>query len=384
MAVLQFGFDGNAANPHHPNGIQADQIVYTGTHDNNTTCGWWETLDAKVQRRVRGLMMPDETPTSAMIRLACESGGAMAMLPLQDLLELGTSARMNTPGTHQNWSWSFAWSDLNAQECFTVNIITPFLIATLMPPIAYFTAEIGLWSELHTYSGGLGVLAGDHVKSAADARLPLVAMSLLYREGYGRQHLDKPGTNRNLTHPSTRPSTSPTREKPSSYRWTAPRCTPPYGRPMWSGSQATSSPCISLTPSIPTTRRSSSGWGPIVRWRRQHAVRQEYLLGVGAFVPSKRSATTSPACTSTKGTARLPCSKCCAKVGAERNSLNERCSPPTHPFRPATTALTGRWFETSSVICSRTMPKPWSGTQGIPRKGVVVPCPTSPSPSQPR
>ncbi|MEC8151899.1 MAG: 4-alpha-glucanotransferase, partial [Candidatus Thermoplasmatota archaeon] len=113
MAVLQFGFDGNATNPHQPNGIQADQNVYTGTHDNNTTRGWWETLDAKVQRRVRGLMMPDETPTSAMIRLACESGGAMAMLPLQDLLELGASARMNTPGTHQeNWSWRFAWSDL--------------------------------------------------------------------------------------------------------------------------------------------------------------------------------------------------------------------------------------------------------------------------------
>ena len=62
-----------------------------------------------------------------------------------------------------------------------------------MPPIAYFTAEIGLWSELHTYSGGLGVLAGDHVKSAADAGLPLVGMSLLYREGYGRQHLDAHG-----------------------------------------------------------------------------------------------------------------------------------------------------------------------------------------------
>jgi alpha-glucan phosphorylase-like protein len=59
--------------------------------------------------------------------------------------------------------------------------------------MAYFTAEIGLWSELHTYSGGLGVLAGDHVKSAADVGLPLVGMSLLYREGYGRQHLDDQG-----------------------------------------------------------------------------------------------------------------------------------------------------------------------------------------------
>ena len=59
--------------------------------------------------------------------------------------------------------------------------------------VGYFTAEIGLWSELHTYSGGLGVLAGDHVKSAADAELELVGVTLLYREGYGRQHIDSKG-----------------------------------------------------------------------------------------------------------------------------------------------------------------------------------------------
>ena len=52
-----------------------------------------------------------------------------------------------------------------------------------MGVVGYFTAEIGLWSELHTYSGGLGVLAGDHVKSAADAKIPLVGVTLLYRKG---------------------------------------------------------------------------------------------------------------------------------------------------------------------------------------------------------
>ena len=62
-----------------------------------------------------------------------------------------------------------------------------------MGVVGYFTAEIGLWSELHTYSGGLGVLAGDHVKSAADAEIPLVGVTLLYRKGYGRQHLDENG-----------------------------------------------------------------------------------------------------------------------------------------------------------------------------------------------
>ena len=48
--------------------------------------------------------------------------------------------------------------------------------------VGYLTAEIGLWSELHTYSGGLGVLAGDHVKSAADAEIDLVGITLLYRD----------------------------------------------------------------------------------------------------------------------------------------------------------------------------------------------------------
>ena len=62
-----------------------------------------------------------------------------------------------------------------------------------MPVVGYFTAEIGLWSQLHTYSGGLGVLAGDHVKSAADANIPLVGVTLLYHQGYARQHIDDSG-----------------------------------------------------------------------------------------------------------------------------------------------------------------------------------------------
>ena len=59
--------------------------------------------------------------------------------------------------------------------------------------IGYFSAEIGLESDLPTYSGGLGVLAGDHVKSAADAEIDLVAVTLLYRKGYCLQKLDQMG-----------------------------------------------------------------------------------------------------------------------------------------------------------------------------------------------
>ena len=72
-------------------------------------------------------------------------------------------------------------------------------------PVAYLSAEIGLHSDLHTYSGGLGVLAGDHVKSAADASIDLVGVSLLYRQGYGRQHLDSTG-NQTETYPEIDPS----------------------------------------------------------------------------------------------------------------------------------------------------------------------------------
>lgn len=74
-----------------------------------------------------------------------------------------------------------------------------------MSAIGYFTAEIGLWSELHTYSGGLGVLAGDHVKSAADAEIPLIGVTLLYREGYSKQHLDSDGI-QSETYPVLDPS----------------------------------------------------------------------------------------------------------------------------------------------------------------------------------
>lgn len=62
-----------------------------------------------------------------------------------------------------------------------------------MIKIAYFSAEVGISSRLPTYSGGLGVLAGDYIKAAADAGLPLCAVTLLYREGYFQQHLDEDG-----------------------------------------------------------------------------------------------------------------------------------------------------------------------------------------------
>ena len=119
MAVLHFGFQGeNANNPHHPDNIQPDQVVYTGTHDNDTTLGWWASLDPPTQSALGSLMQPHESPPQALMRLANTCKAMMSIVPLQDVLELDSSARMNTPGTaHGNWKWSFSWDELyHAQQ----------------------------------------------------------------------------------------------------------------------------------------------------------------------------------------------------------------------------------------------------------------------------
>ena len=111
MSVLQFAFDDdNKDNPHKPENITPDRVVYTGTHDNNTTKGWWQTQQ---RRRLIPYIKDGESVCQTMIRLAKESPAGMAIIPLQDILELGGEARMNTPGTaHGNWKWKFDWANL--------------------------------------------------------------------------------------------------------------------------------------------------------------------------------------------------------------------------------------------------------------------------------
>jgi 4-alpha-glucanotransferase len=107
MRVLQFGFDGDARNVHLPHNHEREAVIYTGTHDNDTTVGWYATLDSPTLRRVDDYLrvspggMPD-----ALIRAALGSVGQLAVLPLQDLLGLGSEARLNRPGTvGSNWRW---------------------------------------------------------------------------------------------------------------------------------------------------------------------------------------------------------------------------------------------------------------------------------------
>lgn len=105
MRVLQFGFDGDPTNPHLPHMHRHNSVVYTGTHDNDTTVGWFASLDAQARRRVAAYLGSDSMP-QALIRAACASVAQLAVVPMQDLLGLGSDARFNTPGTTAgNWRW---------------------------------------------------------------------------------------------------------------------------------------------------------------------------------------------------------------------------------------------------------------------------------------
>jgi len=107
MKVLQFAFDGDRDNPHLPRHHEAQSVVYTGTHDNDTTVGWWHQADAATRKRVRSCLVdPQESMPWALIRLAMQSTARLSVVPAQDLLGLGSESRMNMPGTaHGNWSW---------------------------------------------------------------------------------------------------------------------------------------------------------------------------------------------------------------------------------------------------------------------------------------
>jgi 4-alpha-glucanotransferase len=110
MRILQFAFDGHADNPYLPANYVPNTVVYTGTHDNNTTRGWFEALPEDQKRNVWNyLKRPDGKSDEVaweLIRLAWSSSAALAMAPLQDVLNLGAEARMNVPGSVAgNWRW---------------------------------------------------------------------------------------------------------------------------------------------------------------------------------------------------------------------------------------------------------------------------------------
>ena len=146
MAILQFGFDEFEDNPHKLKNIEEDNIVYTGTHDNDTTKGWFNSLENHVKNIVLetlnmpaiescdasnlDIFKPDvnyscwhdtvdvaDIVVEKMVDNAMQSPARICIIPVQDCLHLGSNARMNTPGTIEgNWTWRFNWDQIDYQH----------------------------------------------------------------------------------------------------------------------------------------------------------------------------------------------------------------------------------------------------------------------------
>lgn len=106
MRVLQFAFDGDATNPHLPENYPAHSVAYTGTHDNDSLLGWWESLPDEERRRVVDWIGTDAPSNQDFIAAVMRSAADIVIIPLQDLLGLGSKSRMNVPGVASgNWTW---------------------------------------------------------------------------------------------------------------------------------------------------------------------------------------------------------------------------------------------------------------------------------------
>ncbi|KAJ8543740.1 hypothetical protein K7X08_025358 [Anisodus acutangulus] len=108
MAVLQFAFGSDAENPHLPHNHEQNQVVYTGTHDNDTIRGWWNVLPQGEKSNVLKYLsnIEEEEISWGLIKAAVSSVARIAIIPMQDVLGLGSDSRMNIPATQfGNWCW---------------------------------------------------------------------------------------------------------------------------------------------------------------------------------------------------------------------------------------------------------------------------------------
>lgn len=114
MKVLQFGFE-TVDSEHLPHRITPDTVYYTGTHDNDTAVGWHSAMGTEQRQRVRTYLGPSaSTIHQIMIRTVLVSVANLAIIPMQDVLGLGTDERMNRPGQPQgNWEWRVQSSQLS-------------------------------------------------------------------------------------------------------------------------------------------------------------------------------------------------------------------------------------------------------------------------------
>src|SRR5712692_7551813 len=110
LAVLQFGFGDPGAHTYLPHRLTPDRVIYTGTHDNDTTLGWWNSSATEYERRAVQSYVGrcDDGINWAFIRLVQGSVASLSVVPLQDVLGLGSEARLNTPSVHEgNYRWRY-------------------------------------------------------------------------------------------------------------------------------------------------------------------------------------------------------------------------------------------------------------------------------------
>ncbi|MDD8017845.1 MAG: 4-alpha-glucanotransferase [Bacteroidota bacterium] len=129
MRILQFAFAGDMKNSFLPHNYISNTVVYTGTHDNDTTIGWFKSATEREREFVKKYVATDGKEIHwDLIRLASQSVADMAVFPLQDILGLGTEARMNMPGQALgNWGWRFTWDQVqpcHASHLYEVSALT--------------------------------------------------------------------------------------------------------------------------------------------------------------------------------------------------------------------------------------------------------------------
>ncbi len=113
MKILQFAFDGGPTNPYLPHHHEENGVVYTGTHDNDTTLGWYQTQDEGSKHYLHEYLGSQEEMPWGLIRAAFRSNAKLAIIPMQDALALDGSHRMNQPGVPTgNWRWRFHWEQV--------------------------------------------------------------------------------------------------------------------------------------------------------------------------------------------------------------------------------------------------------------------------------
>lgn len=118
MKVLQFAFGSDAGNQYLPHNYPQNSVVYSGTHDNDTTLGWYRSAPAEEAHRARVYTRSNGDEMNwEFIRLAMLSNADQAIFPLQDFMNLGSEHRMNTPGTTQNnWNWRYTQEMLKSTD----------------------------------------------------------------------------------------------------------------------------------------------------------------------------------------------------------------------------------------------------------------------------